>query len=230
MYCVYMTVYFGELLPRRYIGSSSVKRVLSGYNGSVSSKKYSAAFKLEQNTNKHLFKTRILSYHETSISAREEELRLQMKYEVVKNAKYMNESLARPNGFHGRDVSGENNPMFGKSRKGEIHNNGENVSAALKKSYANGSLDHMKIATSERMKENNPSKNPEIMDKIKDTWKASGRGVGEKNGMFGKVGRLSGKRLYNNGSETKAFVEGQQPDGWVIGRANKKKISSESIT
>ena len=34
---------------------------------------------------------------------------------MVKNNDYMNESFAKINGFFGRDVSGKNNPMHGKS-------------------------------------------------------------------------------------------------------------------
>ena len=44
------------------------------------------------------------------------------------------------------------------------------------------------------------------------------RGVGKNNGMYGKPGAMSGKKLYNNGFETKAFYEGQQPNGWKKGR------------
>lgn len=114
-YCVYLTVYRGDKLPRRYIGSSSVDRVRSGYNGSVSSVKWGPVFKEEQLTNKHLFKTKILGVFETREEAMIAERDLQIKYDVVKSRDYMNESLATVNGFFGRNVSNENNPMFGKT-------------------------------------------------------------------------------------------------------------------
>ena len=44
MYCVYLTVYSGNLLPMFYIGSSSVKKIQNGYCGSISSKKYKNVF------------------------------------------------------------------------------------------------------------------------------------------------------------------------------------------
>jgi hypothetical protein len=132
MYCTYLTIYFGENLPRRYIGSSSVKRIKQGYNGSVSSKKWKEIYEREQIENKNLFKTRILSYHKTAKEAREKERILQIKYNVVKSQNYYNESLAQPNGFFGRDVSGNNNPMYGSNRTGEKHKGGENISKALK--------------------------------------------------------------------------------------------------
>ena len=109
---VYLTMYSGELLPRWYIGSSYENKILNGYNGSVSSKKWGDIYSSEQKENKHLFKTRILSYHDTKIEALEEELRLQKMLNVVRNVSYINESYAQPNGFFGRDVSGELNPNY----------------------------------------------------------------------------------------------------------------------
>lgn len=132
MYCTYLTIYFGDKLPRRYIGSSSVEKVLNGYNGSVSSIKWKSTYDEEQKLNKHLFKTRILTIHTTDSEAREMEKQLHIKYNVVVSPLYFNESIAIPNGFFGRDVSGSNNPMFGSIRKGEKHRGGENISKALK--------------------------------------------------------------------------------------------------
>jgi hypothetical protein len=136
MYCVYLTIYFGDKLPRRYIGSCRTVNIDQGYNGSVSSKKYKDTYDSERLANPYLFKTRILSSgYETDYDARIEELRLQKKYNVVKSKDYMNESYAIPNGFFGRDVSGKSNPMYGKSRKGEKHKGGENISASLRYLY-----------------------------------------------------------------------------------------------
>jgi len=64
-YIVYITKYKGNLLPPFYIGSSYEEKILNGYNGSIRSKKYKEIYKKEQKENKHLFITRILSYHET---------------------------------------------------------------------------------------------------------------------------------------------------------------------
>ena len=61
------------------------------------------------------------------------------------------------------------------------------------------------------------------MKQIKETWKKNGRGKGEKNGMFGKTGKLKGKKLYNNGVEVRAFEENKQPHGWVLGRIKNSK-------
>lgn len=218
MYCTYLTVYKGDKLPRRYIGSTTVAKIKSGYTGSVSSKKWEEIYKQEQRDNKQLFKTRILSTHETDKEAREAELDLHLRYNVVLSELYFNESLAKPNGHFVRDVSGKNNPMYGKNRTGETHDGGQNISDALKKLYETEHGKRIKEAQSNRLKENNPSQNQETMNKIKETWKRTNRNVGTSNGMYGKVGRLKGKKLYNNGLVVKAFIEGQQPEGWVIGR------------
>lgn len=114
MYCVYFTIYFGNLLPKRYIGSSKIDRVNKGYNGSISSKRFAQIYRDEQKRNKKLFKTRVLSIHKTDKEAREKELELQIKYDVLNDERYMNESYAKINGFFGRNVSGELNPMYGK--------------------------------------------------------------------------------------------------------------------
>ena len=98
-FCVYLTMYKGELLPKWYIGSSSVKKIKNNYNGSVSSHKWRNIYYEEQKENKHLFKTRILSTHETRKQALEEELRVQKLHSVRDNSKYFNESYATVNGF-----------------------------------------------------------------------------------------------------------------------------------
>ena len=111
-YCTYITMYSGDLLPKWYIGSSTIERIKKGYNGSVCSKKYKEIYDNEQIHHKHLFKTRILSIHSTRPEAVAEELRIQKLHNVVTNKKYFNESFAQKNGCYTKDKSGENNLMF----------------------------------------------------------------------------------------------------------------------
>lgn len=219
MFCTYLTVYSGNLFPKRYIGSTSVEKIQKGYHGSVASEDYKDLWEQELRDNPFLFKTRILTTHSDREEATQKELEIQKKYDVVIDEDYVNKSFAQPNGFFGRDVSGNKNPMHGKSRKGEKHKGGENISAALKETYANTEWgEKKKEQASKLMKENNPTSDPETMKKIKETWKKNKRGVGEKNGMFGKTGAMKGKKLYNNGSITKSFFEGDVPEGWEKGR------------
>lgn len=137
MYCVYLTIYFGNKLPRRYIGSSTVERIKSGYNGSIKSKKYKNIYLKEQIENKHLFKTRILSYHSSHEDAVKEEARLQLLYNAVKSDEYMNMAIASVNGCFGRDISGENHPMFNKTHSEETK---LQISQKLKEKYKTGEL------------------------------------------------------------------------------------------
>lgn len=222
-YCTYKTTYTGHKLPSFYVGSSSVSKVNNGYKGSVSSQEYKETWEQELRENPHLFETEILTLHEEREEATREELRFQKENDVVKSKDWINKSFAKPNGFFGMDVSGENNPMYGSTRKGEKHKGGENISSALKQTYQTEWGDKKKEQSSKRFKENNPTSNPETMKKMKEIWKKNGRGIGEKNGMFGKTGRLKGKKLYNNGYEVKAFEENKQPDGWIAGRIKNIK-------
>lgn len=119
-YVVYITKYFGKLLPPLYIGSSNIVKIKNGYNGSVLSKKWKQIYKDEQKQNKSLFKTRILSCYDTRQDALNEEKRLHIKYNVVKSNRFFNESIARVNGFFGMDVSGKNNPNYGNKWSDEM--------------------------------------------------------------------------------------------------------------
>jgi hypothetical protein len=219
-YCVYITEYFGQKMPKFYVGSSNVKKVKSGYRGSVSSKKYCDVWKQELLSSPELFATKIVSYHENRKSALEAELLFQIENDVVKSKDWINLSYSRKNGMFGMDVSGKNNPMYGKSRKGEKHQGGDNISKSLQKFFSDEtrSLNHRR-KSSERLKNNNPSKDPEVLQKCREIWKKTSRGIGSKNGMYGKKSPMNGKKLYNDGITTKCFAENQQPDGWKLGRA-----------
>lgn len=114
MFCVYWTYYSGNLLPKFYIGSSSISKIQKGYKGSVKSKLYHSIWKSEIKNNPHLFSVFVIKYFSTRIEALEFELQLQIIYDVVKNPNFINQSLATVNGFFGRTVPREHHPMFGK--------------------------------------------------------------------------------------------------------------------
>lgn len=93
-YCVYLTTYFGKKMPIFYVGSSTVKKINSGYRGSVSSKEYGKIWKEELRNNPELFKTKIISLHETRKEAFDKEEKLQKQLNVVRNDLYVNKSFA----------------------------------------------------------------------------------------------------------------------------------------
>lgn len=140
-YCVYLTKYNGTKLPKYYVGSSSVKRVTKGYRGSVKSKKFKEIWTKELYENFNLFDTKIISYHNTREEALQNELKYQMEHDVVSSLEYINESLATPNGFFGRDVFGKNNPMYRRNHTEEtkklISKNHHNVKGSLNPWYKN---------------------------------------------------------------------------------------------
>ena len=116
-YVVYKIIYSGENLPPYYIGSTKLSKLKNGYLGSVRSKKWKNKFKLEVLNGRGLFDYEILSEHDTRESALLAEYNYQKENDVVNSNLYFNESLANVNGFFGRDVSGEINPMYGRNNE-----------------------------------------------------------------------------------------------------------------
>lgn len=93
-FCVYLTTYSGNKLPPFYIGSSSIKRVNSGYRGSVCSEEYKSVWKSEIDNNPHLFKTFIVSTHKDRKEAYNKEQKLQKLLKVVYSDLYVNKAYA----------------------------------------------------------------------------------------------------------------------------------------
>ena len=116
MYCVYLTVYSGNLLPPFYIGSSSVKKVTNGYHGTVKSKKYKNLYHKELKDYPHLFKTHIISVFNKRQEALEKENILQRKLKVIESPLYFNEAYARN---FGMSTKGNKNGFFGKHHSEE---------------------------------------------------------------------------------------------------------------
>lgn len=90
IYCIYLTVYQGNLLPPFYIGFSTVEKIAHGYHGSVSSQRYKAIWKAELKEKPHLFRTQIIRTYSSRKEACEAELRLQHKLNVILNPLYCN--------------------------------------------------------------------------------------------------------------------------------------------
>lgn len=137
IYCTYLTIYRGNKLPPFYIGSSTVLKIESRiYHGSVKSKKYKSIWENELKENPNLFMSYIITRHKTREEATERELRFHRALKVVKSPMYINMSLATKNGFFGRDVSGTNNPFYGKKHTKESIDKFINSSRLSKKEQA----------------------------------------------------------------------------------------------
>lgn len=220
-YAVYLILYFGNNLPlksknsslppRRYIGSSKIKNINNGYLGSVTSKKYSKVWKEEIRQNMTLFKLRILSVHDNGVSAREEEKRLQLKYDVVKSDIYVNLAIASPDGYFGKTDTGrefteETKLKMSIVRKGKTYEEifGNEKAKKLKKDRKN-----QKSWNKGKTKNDNEI----IKEYGKKVSQAKSNGIWITNGIEDKY--ISGK--------TKMI-----PEGWKNGRT-KGKFPSHKI-
>lgn len=110
-YYVYHTTYSGDKLPANYIGSSSVDKVNKNYHGSVASKEYKTIWKSELKEHPELFKTEIISYHDTRSEASYKEYQMQKIFNVVQNPIFINMAYATVNGYFGMDMKGKNKGM-----------------------------------------------------------------------------------------------------------------------
>lgn len=90
MYCVYLTVYKGNLLPPFYIGSTSIDKIENGYRGSVGSKQYKEIWKSEIKYNSQLFKTHIIKIFNDRKAAADYEGYIQRLLHVQYNPLYIN--------------------------------------------------------------------------------------------------------------------------------------------
>ena len=80
MYCVYLTTYIGDKLPKYYVGSSSLLKIQNGYKGSVSSKEWKHIWNFEIKEHPELFSVAVVSKHNTRVEALNAELQYQLKH------------------------------------------------------------------------------------------------------------------------------------------------------
>lgn len=108
-----------------YIGRTTVKKIQHGYRGTVTSKLYKSIWIEELSNNPHLFKTKILTLHETKLDSAIKEEYFHKKFQVHKNPLYINQATGfgtfhadikgKKNHFYGSNRSGFLNPMYGKT-------------------------------------------------------------------------------------------------------------------
>jgi hypothetical protein len=217
MYVVYLVKYNGEKLPPYYVGSTNLKKLKNGYRGSVISKKYKKIFKEELKENPHLFDYEILSEHKTRKEALNFELDKQIDLDVVKSDEYFNESLASVDGMFGRDVSGELNPMYGKTHTDETRKK-QSKKRGNKKRY---------VVTDEHRKIFSKTHKNKIVSKetrLKISEAKKGQNIGELNPMFGKTHTDEVKLKISKAN--KGYVPSEETR-LKISKANKGYVPSE---
>lgn len=119
-FCTYITFYKGNLLPPFYIGYTSVSNIKNNnYHGSVASEEYSKIWKNEIRNNNHLFKTKILTLHETRKEAKEKETYFQTFFKVHKNPMYVNRSISGERFYKEGPLSTNHKKKISESTKGK---------------------------------------------------------------------------------------------------------------
>lgn len=219
-FCVYLTCYSGNKLPPFYMGSTKTVNIFKGYRGSISSKKYKKIFNEELSTKPDLFSVEILFTFDDRVAALSRELELQKENDVVNSKWFFNESLASPNGYFGRDVSGENNPAFGKRyRKVEDRS----VYGAAKGTiWMNNGYRNVRIKLE---KLNEAIEQGFFVGYIKGTTNLNRRGIKFKKTWAGKY-----KMITDGNINKKILVSEQVPDGWYPGSClsgKKFKVSKK---
>lgn len=217
MYVVYLTIYRGTKLPPYYIGSTSFNKIENGYCGSVTSKKYKEIFNSERIENFNLFDVIVLLKYDTRIEALEMELHLQKEFDVVKSNSFFNESYASINGMFGRDVSGSNNPMYGKK---------QSESAKKIMSEKRGNEKRYEQTEEHRKISSHTHKGKFVSDETRSKISKAKKGkyVGVNNPQYGKKHSDETKQKISVANKGKVVSEETREK---LSKANKGRIVSE---
>ena len=132
IYCTYLTTYRGNKLPPFYIGFSTIEKVHKGYHGTVKSKEYQPIWNQELKEYPELFKTNILTIHDTKEEATIREVKFQKQLGVIKNPLYINLVVGRHSDRTGSTLTKEHkekirNKMNERVRSGLHHLSGGKV-------------------------------------------------------------------------------------------------------
>jgi hypothetical protein len=109
-------------------------------------------------------------------------------------------------------MKGSRNPMYGKPAPNR----------GVKRPGVGGRKKGTKWSEEERQKKMIARQSPEYVRKMEAVYSDPARNNKISQGRKGSVGAANGKKWFNNGIDEKYFVEGQQPQGWIRGRINKK--------
>lgn len=109
-------------------------------------------------------------------------------------------------------MKGENNPMYGKPAP----------NAGITRPGVGGRKKGSKWSTKERNEKMAMHSSIAHKEKMAKVYANAKRNEAIANSRRGKTGSALGKVWYNNGTNEKYFIEGQQPEGYIRGRISKK--------
>ena len=176
IYCTYLTVYTGNKLPPFYIGSTSVDNINKGYRGSVVSEKYKSIWKQELHSHPELFKTSILTRHETRQEAMEREIVFQEAFSVASNPMYINMAHANGKFFNTDPHSPETKAKISAGNKGKAKSLEHITNMSAARIGKKQSPEHIAKRVAARIGKKRGPPSPETRAKISDTLTGKKRG------------------------------------------------------
>jgi len=236
-YCVYLTIYRGNKLPPFYIGSTSIKKFVKGYKGSVTSRTYGEIWKNELKNNPYLFEGKIISKCLTRDEAFILENKLQRILDVVKNPLYINKGFAIRTSYTNRPG---HKPTEETIRKLSVPNPKKGNSGSKNGMYGRTHTDTIKLEAAERARKTFKGKSyvelygEEKANELKKKRSVSTKGkdnAGAKNPRARKIIiRFSdGKEVYCHGNLKKKCIEYGIPYRHVRGTLYTCVPTSEGI-
>lgn len=190
MYIIYWTVYYGQKMPRNYIGHTTLEKHQKGYLGSVSSAKYREIWKLEIRCNPQLFKSYIIEYvkgNRNDAIIREEWWH--RRYQVAINPFFINMCCAKLGFYmddsviekitqtHRSKTINEIRAATAKQLQTKNNKSPEEKQARIEKLRIQTTLQWANLTTEERKRRSeltmlqNQNRHPEVNNKISNTIK-----------------------------------------------------------
>lgn len=233
IYCTYLTIYKGNKLPPFYIGSTSIENINKGYHGSVSSNRYKDIWKSELKTNPNLFKTIVISTHQTREEALAKEMFLQQKMNVAKSPMYINMAIANKKfiSYEPRVVSEEARKKMSIAKKGKPQSPEHiekcrqcriNAPEEVKKKFSQSNKGK-KFSEEHKKKISESNKGRKLTEEQKQKWyEKNGPHIGRKHSEESKQKMRDAHKNISDETRKKISDSGK---GRIFSEEHKRKIS-----
>lgn len=219
-YCSYITFYRGNMLPPFYIGSTSVNKIYRGYKGTVSSREYRDAWKMELKKCPHKFSTKIIKIFDTREEAYNHEEYIQIKLKVINNDLYTNQSIWTLKCFNGRSNFKHSEKSKNKIKCSLIkfYSNPNNVPVMQGKSHKQETKE--KLSISQKKAWEDPNRKPRSPNSLESRKRRSENIRGNRHPRYGT----------NHSEETKQKISKAKIGKSLNLTENQRRIRSETTT